>query len=101
MQRVGQRAVDKLAQCIRTREQELDIEQKHHKEVLKQLNKCEREVRERSFELEEHRKSTAKMQELNEKLQEKIKTHKKQLEEAVSNFVPFKKAILLKIFLEK
>uniref|UniRef100_A0A7E4V522 Myosin head n=1 Tax=Panagrellus redivivus TaxID=6233 RepID=A0A7E4V522_PANRE len=80
--RLGQRAIDKLQETIRKRENELDSEQKRHKEVVKLLSKHDREVRERQFELEEAKKNGNKMTELIEKLQQKIKVHKKQLEEA-------------------
>ncbi|KAE9549706.1 hypothetical protein FO519_007082 [Halicephalobus sp. NKZ332] len=81
-QRLGQRHIEKLQDTIRKRENELDYEQKRHKEILKQLSKHDREVRERQFELEEQKKNANKMSELIDKLQQKIKVHKKQLEEA-------------------
>jgi len=46
----------------------------------------ERECREQQFQVEEQKKGCAKMQELIEKLQSKIKVHKKQIEEAVRPF---------------
>jgi hypothetical protein len=59
------------------REQELMAEQKRHKEVQKNLSQGDRVARESKFQLEEHKKSAAKMQELIEKLNSKIKTHKR------------------------
>lgn len=93
--RIGLRAVEKLQENIRSRERELELERKSHKEAAKQLSKCEREVRERKFELEEQKKGASKIQDLIEKLQQKIKVHKKQLEEAVS--CPFKRLLLIEI----
>lgn len=84
VQRIGQRTVDQLQQLILARNHELDLEQKRHKDIIRQMNKSERECREQQFQVEEQKKSCAKMQELIEKLQSKIKVHKKQIEEAVS-----------------
>ncbi|KAL3117013.1 hypothetical protein niasHT_002972 [Heterodera trifolii] len=81
-QRIGQRTVDQLQQLIMARNHELDLEQKRHKELLRQLNKSDRECREFQFQVEEQKKGTAKIQSLIEKLQSKIKVHKKQIEEA-------------------
>ncbi|CAK5015482.1 unnamed protein product [Meloidogyne enterolobii] len=82
VQRVGQRTVDQLQQLIIARNNELDSEQKRHKEIIRQLNKSEREVREKQFQVEEQRKCCSKMHELIEKLQAKIRVYKKQTEEA-------------------
>uniref|UniRef100_A0A183CGP0 Paramyosin n=1 Tax=Globodera pallida TaxID=36090 RepID=A0A183CGP0_GLOPA len=81
-QRIGQRTVDQLQQLIMARNHELYLEQKRHKEVMRQLNKSDRECREFQFQVEEQKKSAGKMQSLIEKLQSKIKVHKKQIEEA-------------------
>lgn len=83
IQKNSQRALEKIQQCVYSRQQDLENEQKRNKDFLKQFNKYEKNVREKNFELEEHKKSVTKMQELIDKLQFKIKTHKKQLEEAV------------------
>ena len=103
----SQRTVDQLQQLILARNHELDLEQKRHKEILRQMNKVswawtwldsachfqsERECREQQFQVEEQKKGCAKMQELIEKLQSKIKVHKKQIEEAVS--AKYKKSII-------
>jgi hypothetical protein len=75
--RISQRAIEKLQQDVRAREQELMAEQKRHKDVQKNLATGERVQRESKFQLEEHKKSAAKMQDLIEKLNTKIKTHKR------------------------
>lgn len=77
--RISQRAIEKLQQDVRMREQELLAEQKRHKEVQKNLAQGDRTSREAKFQLEEQKKSAAKMQELIEKLNAKIKTHKRKI----------------------
>lgn len=83
IQKSNYRTIEKIQQCIFNRQQDLENEQKKNKEYLKQFNKYEKNVREKNFELDEQKKSAIKMQELIDKLQVKIKAHKKQLEEAV------------------
>jgi predicted Holliday junction resolvase-like endonuclease len=51
--RISQRAIEKLQQDVRMREQELMAEQKRHKEVQKNLAQGDRISRESKFQLEE------------------------------------------------
>ena len=71
-------------QLIRSREHELNSEQKRHKDMLRQMTKMDHEVRELKFQYEEQKKNSVRMQDLIEKLQAKVRMHKKQIEEAVS-----------------
>ena len=64
-------------------ETELDAEQRRHAETQKQMRKQERRVKEIAFQADEDRKNLEKNQEMVDKLQEKIKIYKRQVEEAV------------------
>lgn len=85
----AKRQIAKLEEKLRAVEQELDIEQRRHAEAQKNVRKCDRRVKELSFQAEEDRKNQEKMQDLVEKLQQKIRTYKRQIEEAVSIFFLF------------
>ncbi len=65
-------------------ESELDSEQRRYQDSLKISNKQERTARDIQFNIDENRKNQAQTQDLIDKLQQKIKTYKKQVEEAVS-----------------
>lgn len=69
---------------MRELEAELDAEQKKHSEALKGVRKHERRVKELAYQAEEDRKNLARMQDLVDKLQSKVKSYKRQFEEAVS-----------------
>lgn len=68
---------------IKELETELDGEQKRHVETVKTLRKNERRLKELVFQTEEDHKTNQRMQELVEKLQNKLKVYKRQIEEAV------------------
>lgn len=68
-------------------EQELDVEQRRHSEAQKNLRKGERRIKELTFTAEEDRKNHERMQDLVDKLQQKIRSYQRQIEEAVRNFV--------------
>lgn len=68
---------------IKELETELDGEQKQHVETVKTLRKNERRLKELVFQTEEDHKTNQRMQELVEKLQNKLKVYKRQIEEAV------------------
>lgn len=72
---------------VRELESELDTEQKRHVETVKTLRKNERRLKELTFQTEEDHKTNQRMQELVEKLQNKLKSYKRQIEEAVSVFL--------------
>lgn len=72
---------------IKELENELDQEQKRHTETVKNLRKGERRLKELIFQTEEDHKTNQRMQELVEKLQNKLKSYKRQIEDAVSRGV--------------
>lgn len=58
------------------------MEQRHHQETLKEVRKNDRRLKELAFQAEEDRKNQARLQDLVEKLQNKLKVYKRQVEEA-------------------
>ena len=68
-------------------ELELDSEQKRHAETVKTLRKNERRLKELLFQSEEDQKNQQRMQELVERLQNKMKAYKRQVEEAVRQLI--------------
>lgn len=64
-------------------ELDLETEQKKNSETVKTLRKNERRLKELLFQSEEDQKNQQRMQELLERLQIKMKTYKRQVEEAV------------------
>lgn len=79
----GKRMLAKLDQRIRELELELSEENRRHAEAQKNLRSKDRRVRELQFQVDEDKKSTERLYDLVEKLQGKIKTYKRQVEEAV------------------
>lgn len=80
----GKRMLTKLDQRVHDLEVELADECRRHAETLKNYRNRERKVRELQFQVDEDKKSSERMYNLIEKMQTKIKTYKRQLEEAVS-----------------
>ena len=78
----GGKAVSKMETRIRELESELDAESRRLGDGQKNMRKSERRVKELIFAGEEDRKNQERMQALVEQLQSKIKTYKKQIEEA-------------------
>lgn len=78
----GKKALAKLEQRVRELESELDAEQRRHGETQKNNRKIDRRLKEISLQADEDKKSHDKMQELVDQLQGKIKTYKRQVEEA-------------------
>ncbi|UJR25222.1 hypothetical protein I4U23_006574 [Adineta vaga] len=78
----GKRIISKLEQRIHELESENELEQHRHQETLKELRKNDRRLKELAFQAEEDRKNQQRLQDLSEKLQAKIKTYKRQVEEA-------------------
>merc|ERR1712000_13538 len=74
----------------------LDDECRHHGDARKNLRKCERRIKELTFQSDEDKKNYERMQDLVDKLQQKIKTYKRQIEEAEEiaalNLAKFRKA---------
>merc|ERR1719219_1641612 len=78
----GKKAMNKLDSRIRELESEVDAENRRHADATKNLRKSERRIKELSFAADEDRKNHERMQNLIDQLQGKIKSFKKQIEEA-------------------
>ena len=78
----GRNAMAKLESRIRELEIELGSVQCRTSETYKAFQKAERRVKELQFQQDEDHKNQDRMSELANKLQQKIKTYKKQIEEA-------------------
>jgi len=79
----GKRAQQKLEQRLRDLEMELDAEQRRHGETTKQMRKQDRRLKELAFQGDEDRKLQDRLRDANDKLQQKIKAYKRQVEETV------------------
>merc|ERR1712032_1681953 len=78
----GRKAMIKMETRIRELESELDAETRRFGDVTKNLRKSERSIKELSFAADEDRKNHERMQALIDQLQGKVKSYKKQIEEA-------------------
>merc|ERR1711881_355391 len=78
----GRAAIAKLESRIRALEIELGGSQSKTGETFKGFQKAERRIKELQFQQDEDHKNQDRMSELAGKLQQKIKTYKKQIEEA-------------------
>ena len=78
----GKKAMNKMDTRIRELESELDAENRRQADALKNLRRSERRINELTFASDEDRKNHERMQGLIDGLQGKIKTYKKQIEEA-------------------
>ncbi|MEQ2201654.1 hypothetical protein XENOCAPTIV_015748 [Xenoophorus captivus] len=83
----GKKIIQKLEGKVKELEMELDSEQKRHAETVKTLRKNERRLKELLFQSEEDQKTQQRMQELVERLQNKMKAYKRQVEEAVRHLI--------------
>merc|ERR1712072_434007 len=94
--RGGRNAMAKLESRIRELEIELGNCQARTSETYKGYQKSERRIKELQFQQDEDRKNQDRMSELAQKLQQKIRTYKKQIEEAEEiaalNLAKFRKA---------
>ena len=94
--RNGKAAMTKLEMRVRELEVELGNTQSQTSETSKAYHRTERKVKELLFAQEEDRKNQDRMSELANKLQQKIKTYKLQIEEAEEiaalNLAKFRKA---------
>merc|ERR1719493_69974 len=80
--RGGKKAVAKMETRIRELESELDSENRRLGDAQKNLRKSERHVKELTYTIDEDKKNQERMQALIDQLQGKIKSYKKQIEEA-------------------
>merc|ERR1712226_1796979 len=78
----GRKAMNKMDTRIRELESEVDAEARRMADSQKNLRKSERRIKDLTFAGEEDRKNHERMQALIDGLQSKIKTYKKQIEEA-------------------
>merc|ERR1711863_23919 len=78
----GKKALSKMETRIRELESEFDAENRRLGDASKNLRKSERRVKELTYTQEEDRKNNERMQALVDQLQGKIKSYKKQIEEA-------------------
>merc|ERR1712062_396045 len=92
----GRNAMAKLESRVRELEAELGGVQSKTSETYKSFQKAERRIKELQFQQDEDQKNQGKMSDLVVKLQTKIKTYKKQIEEAEEiaalNLAKFRKA---------
>merc|ERR1719270_1614372 len=78
----GKKAMNKMETRIRELESEVDAEARRMADSQKNLRKSERRIKEMTYASDEDRKNHERMQALIDQLQSKIKSYKKQIEEA-------------------
>merc|ERR1712080_750241 len=78
----GRKAMIKMETRIRELESELDAETRRFGDMSKNLRKPERSIKELAFAADEDKKNHERMQALIDQLQGKVKSYKKQIEEA-------------------
>merc|ERR1712109_154588 len=78
----GKKAMNKMETRIRELESEVDAEARRAADAQKNLRKSERRIKEMTYASDEDRKNHERMQALIDQLQSKIKSYKKQIEEA-------------------
>ena len=92
----GKKAMNKMETRIRELESELDAENRRFGDASKNLRKAERRIKDLTFAADEDRKNHERMQGLIDQLQGKIRSYKKQIEEAEEiaalNLAKFRKA---------
>jgi len=78
----GKKAITKMETRIHELESEMDAENRRFADAQKNMRKSERHVKELIYQQEEDKKNHERMQGLVDQLQSKIKSYKKQIEEA-------------------
>merc|ERR1712234_5985 len=78
----GKKAIAKMETRIRELESEFDAESRRNGDAQKNLRKSERRVKKLTYQQDEDKKKHERMQGLIDQLQGKIKSYKKQIEEA-------------------
>merc|ERR1712113_842616 len=78
----GKKAMTRMDTRIRELESELDAETRRSSDAQKNMRKSERKIKELTYQQDEDRKNHERMQALIDQLQGKIKSYKKQIEEA-------------------
>ena len=80
--KAGKKAMNKMETRIRELESEMESESRRNTDASKNLRRSERRMKELTFAADEDRKNHERMQVLIDQLQGKIRTYKKQIEEA-------------------
>merc|ERR1719342_1463062 len=78
----GKKAMNKMETRVRELSSELDAENRRFADSQKNLRRSERRIKELSFAADEDRKNHERMQNLIDQLRGRIRTYKKQIEEA-------------------
>merc|ERR1719341_1311131 len=78
----GKKAMAKMETRVRELESEMDAENRRCADAQKNLRRSERHIKELTYQQDEDRKNHERMQGLIDQLQGKIKSYKKQIEEA-------------------
>ncbi|KAM6920092.1 myosin-7-like [Lycodopsis pacificus] len=78
----GKKQLQKLEARVRELESEVEMEQKKSGDTVKGIRKYERRIKELTYQTEEDRKNIARLQDLVDKLQLKVKAYKRAAEEA-------------------
>ncbi|XP_060940854.1 myosin-7-like isoform X1 [Limanda limanda] len=78
----GKKQMQKLEARIRELENEVEMEQKKGGEAVKGIRKYERRIKELTYQTDEDHKNIARLQDLVDKLQLKVKAYKRSAEEA-------------------
>merc|ERR1719454_2194374 len=78
----GKKAMAKMETRVRELESEMDAENRRCTDAQKNLRRSERHIKELAYQQDEDRKNHERMQALIDQLQGKIKSYKKQIEEA-------------------
>merc|ERR1711990_754249 len=78
----GKKAMAKMETRVRELESEMDAENRRCTDAQKNLHRSERHIKELTYQQDEDRKNHERMQGLIDQLQGKIKSYKKQIEEA-------------------
>ncbi|XP_061126880.1 myosin-6-like [Syngnathus typhle] len=78
----GKKQLQKMELRIKDLENELEAEQRRGTESIKGVRKYERRIKELTYQTEEDRKNVARLQDLVDKLQVKVKSYKRAAEEA-------------------
>merc|ERR1712122_20348 len=78
----GKKAMNKMETRIRELESELEAESRRFGDAQKNLRKSERKIKELTFAADEDKKNHERMQALIDQMQGKVKSYKKQIEEA-------------------
>merc|ERR1719309_1032363 len=76
--KTGKKAVSNLEARVRDPEASMDDESRRYADANKNLRKCERRIKELTFQADEDKKNHDRMADLVDKLQQKIKTYKRQ-----------------------